>query len=196
MPALRIQTVSGADILPYTEALARLRIAVFREWPYLYEGSMDYERQYLKKYAACASSFVALALDGETVVGASTAIPLAQADTDFKAAFATSTYAIDSIFYLGESVLLPEYRGQGLGHRFFEAREKQARALGSPYAAFCAVDREAGDPRKPQNYRQLDTFWQRRGYVTHPEIAAIFNWREIDQTLQSSHRLSFWIKAL
>lgn len=191
-----MQTVIGAEILPFTEALARLRITVFREWPYLYQGSMDYERDYLKTYAACPDSIVALALHGDSVVGASTAVPLAQADADFQAAFTNSIYDIDSIFYLGESVLLPEYRGQGLGHRFFEAREAQARAFGSRYAAFCAVDREVEDPRQPASYRPLDAFWQKRGYVKHPEIAAIFDWREIGQALQSSHRLSFWIKAL
>jgi len=31
--------------------LARLRIAVFQDFPYLYEGTVDYEKTYLQTYA-------------------------------------------------------------------------------------------------------------------------------------------------
>ncbi len=196
MNPILLKSAIGHEISPFATALARLRIAVFKEWPYLYQGSMDDERNYLEKYVACAESVVALAQDGDEVVGASTGIPLVQADPDFQNAFAGSEYSIDSIFYFGESVLLPEYRGIGLGKRFFDIREAHARRYGARYAAFCAVDREPDDPRKPAAYRQLDGFWQSRGYRKHPEIKAIFDWREIGEAVKSAHSLSFWIKAL
>lgn len=191
-----LKVVRGTDLLFYSEALARLRITVFRDWPYLYEGSLEYERGYLKKYAACPDSVVALALDGDEVVGASTALPLTAADSDFQNAFRGSPYEIESIFYLGESVLLPEYRGQGIGHRFFEAREDQAKRSGYKYTAFCAVDRKEDDPCRPSDYTALDSFWLKRGYIKHPELQATFDWREVGQSLESSHTLSFWIKKL
>ena len=36
------------DALP--DDVAALRIAVFRDWPYLYDGTVEYERSYLESY--------------------------------------------------------------------------------------------------------------------------------------------------
>ena len=183
-------------MLPHLEDVARLRIQVFREWPYLYDGSMRYERSYLKHYADCPDSTVVLAMRDHEVIGASTAIPLRDADPDFKKPFEDKSYPIESIFYLGESVLLPEYRGQGIGHSFFDQREQAARASGCSLAAFCAVDRAADDPRKPSGHRPLDAFWQKRGYTRQADLKASFDWKEIDQDGESSHTLNFWLKPL
>jgi hypothetical protein len=40
----RIEVVRGAGAGPWLEAVAALRIAVFRDWPYLYAGDAGYER--------------------------------------------------------------------------------------------------------------------------------------------------------
>ena len=64
--------------------------------------------------------------DKEKIVGASTALPLQHADSAFQKPFLKAGMALDSIFYFGESVLLKDYRGQGTGSRFFDAREQAA----------------------------------------------------------------------
>ena len=63
--ALRIESLTGPAIRPYLDAVARLRIAVFRDFPYLYDGSLDYETDYLAAYSACAESLFVLRLRGE-----------------------------------------------------------------------------------------------------------------------------------
>mgnify|MGYP000408638396 CR=1 FL=1 len=45
---------------------------------------------------------------------------------EFGEALAMQPVAVSDIFYCAESVLLPEYRGQGIGHRFFEILESFA----------------------------------------------------------------------
>ena len=35
---ITLETLSGAALLPCLDDVARLRIAVFRDWPYLYDG--------------------------------------------------------------------------------------------------------------------------------------------------------------
>lgn len=196
MPEVTVTAHNGEAVTPFNEAVAELRIAVFKEWPYLYEGTLAYEQSYLDKYAACPQSIVAIAKDGQRIVGATTGLPLAAADSDFQKPFLNGPYPIKDVFYLGESVLLSEYRGQGTGHQFFDAREAQAIRCGYKYAAFCAVDRAEDDPRRPSDYTMLDSFWHKRGYSKHPELQATFNWREVGQSLESSHTLSFWIKQL
>ena len=72
-------------MLPHLDEVARLRIAVFRDWPYLYDGDEGYEREYLAAYARSPNSVVVLARDGDTAIGASTGIPLAEDGADFAA---------------------------------------------------------------------------------------------------------------
>lgn len=196
MPEVTVTAHNGKAVTPFNTALAELRIQVFREWPYLYEGTLAYEQHYLDKYATCPQSIVAIAKDGQHIVGATTALPLTAADSEFQKPFIGSPYAIKDVFYLGESVLLPEYRGQGTGRQFFEARETHAMHCGYKYTAFCAVDRADDDPRRPSDYTALDSLWFKRGYIKHPELQATFDWREVGQSLESSHTLSFWIKKL
>jgi hypothetical protein len=101
MESLRIQTFRGADFLPYLKEVAALRIAVFRSYPYLYDGSMAYEEEYLQTYTGSTNSAVILAFDQGKVVGASTCIPMAEETEGVKQAFLSSPYPIDKVLYLG-----------------------------------------------------------------------------------------------
>ena len=96
---LRIERLVGADIATRLSELAALRIRVFREFPYLYEGNEDYERQYLQTYVDAPDSFVALVWDGERAVGATSAIPLADEVEDLRRPFEQQGYDIARIFY-------------------------------------------------------------------------------------------------
>ena len=55
---------------------------------------------------------VVLARAGGDVVGASTGIPLAQDSAEFQAPFPGRGIDPSRVFYCGESVLLPAYRGR------------------------------------------------------------------------------------
>ena len=77
-----IRPVTGEALRRYIPDLARLRIQVFRDWPYLYEGDEAYERRYLETYIRSERATVILALDGDRAIGASTALPLADEAND------------------------------------------------------------------------------------------------------------------
>ena len=104
----------------------------------------------------------------DDLVGASTGAPLADHAEDFAAAFKGAGLALEDVFYCAESVLLPQYRGQGLGHWFFDLREAHAKELDFAVSAFCSVQRPDDHPAKPQNYRDLHDFWRKRGYQPMP----------------------------
>ena len=138
-----------------------------------------------------------LKIDGEKIVGASTGVPMTDASDAFKAPFATAGIDPAEVFYFGESVLLPEYRGHGIGVRFFDEREAYARRLGRfRWTAFCAVERSIDHPRRPRDYVPLNDFWTRRGYRHHPELNTTFSWRDLDEENDSAKPMSFWIKEL
>ena len=193
---ITLETLSGAALLPCLDDVARLRIAVFRDWPYLYDGDVGYERDYLAAYAQSANSVVVLARAGDKVVGASTGIPLAEDSAEFQAPFLERGIEVAKVFYCGESVLLPAYRGRGIGHAFFDAREAHARALGGfEWTAFAAVDREDDDVRKPSGHRGNEAFWGKRGYVRQPGMTMRLHWNELDHG-EVGHTLTFWLRPL
>lgn len=189
----RIDIFRGDEITPWLPDLARLRIAVFRDWPYLYEGDLEYEKDYLAAYARSPGSVFVLAVDEGQVVGASSGVPLADETEAFRAPFTARGIDVAQVFYFGESVLLPPYRGRGIGHAFFDGREAQARALGLRHTAFCAVERTRDDSRLPAGYRPNDGFWARRGYVRQPEMRMRLRWREIGRG-DIEHSLTFWLR--
>jgi GNAT superfamily N-acetyltransferase len=195
--SLRMQRLSGSRINAYLPELARLRITVFREFPYLYEGSAAYEENYLKTYVDAAASVMLIVWDGNTVVGASSGLPLLAETENVMRPFREQGYDLERIFYFGESVLLSAYRGQGLGVRFFEEREAHVRALGRfNRLCFCAVERPTDHPRRPADYVPLDRFWQKRGFVKHPELQTTFSWQDLDETSESPKPMTFWLKSL
>lgn len=192
---IQTRILTGDAVAGVLDDLARLRIAVFRDWPYLYDGDPAYERDYLAAYQSPGAVVVA-AYDGARMVGAATGAPMEDHAADFAAAFATRPEALEDIYYCAESVLLPQYRGHGLGHAFFDGREAQARALGRRHSAFCSVIRPADHPLRPAAYRPLDGFWRKRGYAPLPGVVAGFDWKDIGATAPSRKPLQFWMKAL
>lgn len=194
---LRLETLTGRDeIAPVIEALAQLRIRVFRDWPYLYEGSLAYEAKYLSAFAASDGAVLVAAYDGDALVGASTGLPMAHEHADFSAPLAEAGYDTDTVFYCAESVLLPECRGRGAYRAFFERREAHARALGFRTAVFCGVLRPDDHPARPENHAPLDPIWRRFGYRELDGAVARYSWTDVGETEETAKPMQYWIKEL
>ncbi|MCB4455994.1 GNAT family N-acetyltransferase [Leisingera sp. McT4-56] len=193
---IRVETMTGAALEATLDDVARLRIKVFRAWPYLYDGDLAYEREYLQSYRDSERAVVVGGFDGDTLVGASTGAPLADHADDFAAAFEGTGIDLKDVFYCAESVLLPEYRGHGVGHGFFDAREAHARKHGFSKTAFCGVQRPADHPLRPADYAPLDPFWRKRGYAPLEGAIAHFSWKDVDQAEETRKPLQFWIRDL
>lgn len=195
MTDVDVRMESGAALAPVLPALARLRVAVFRDWPYLYDGDESYEARYLGTYAASPRAGIAVARAGDAVIGASTCLPLAEAQGEVRAALAGALPEAET-FYFGESVLLPAWRGRGLGVRFFALREERARAHGARFTAFCAVKRAPDHPLRPIGAVGLDAFWAHRGYTIRPDLVCRMAWKDIDAADETEKELVFWTRAL
>jgi GNAT superfamily N-acetyltransferase len=194
---IRMAPLTGTSIGPALPALARLRIAVFRDWPYLYDGSLAYEEKYLARLAAAEGAIVVAAYDGEDIVGCATGAPMTEVELQFAEPFRQRGTDIARIFYCGESVLLAAWRGRGLGHAFFDHREEQARRLGRfTHVAFCAVVRPESHPLRPRDYVPLDGFWAKRGYARAEGLLGRFTWKDIDQPAATEKPMQFWMRAL
>ena len=191
-----VRALRGEAAAAALEDVARLRIAVFRDFPYLYDGSLDYERRYLAPYAASDTALIVGAFDGARLVGAATGAAMEDHASDFAEPLAEAGLAPEAVFYCAESVLLPAYRGRGLGHRFFDLREAHARELGRPWSAFCAVIRPPDHPARPRDYRPLDAFWRKRGYEPVPGAVARFSWQDLGAAAETEKPLQMWSRRL
>ena len=193
---LAIAPIPTGDIPAALPDLARLRIAVFRDWPYLYDGDAEYEARYLATYAEAPGAVVVAARDGDRIVGAATGAPLGEHDAEFGQPLADHGYDLAEVFYCAESVLLPAYRGQGAGHAFFDLREAHARTLGHRFAAFCSVKRPEDHPMRPETARPLDPFWRARGYAPVPGALAEYSWRDLGEAAETPKPMQIWIREL
>ncbi|MFT4149493.1 MAG: GNAT family N-acetyltransferase [Paracoccaceae bacterium] len=193
---MEVRALTGPALEAALDDVARLRIAVFRDWPYLYDGDPAYERDYLSAYRDSPGAIVVGAFDGPRLVGAATGTPMADHAAEFAAPFAGVEVPMADIFYCAESVLLPDYRGRGLGHAFFDAREDHARSLGATHSAFCSVLRPADHPMRPRHARTNDAFWRKRGYAPLPGVVAEFRWKDLGQAEETAKPLQFWMRQL
>lgn len=193
---IEVKVLRGDDLVQALPNVAELRITVFRDWPYLYDGSLDYERDYLQSYIESKGAIVVGAYDQGKLIGASTGTPMLDHADEFADAFAGTDLDLARVFYCAESVLLPQYRGRGIGHQFFDRREAHARALGYDFSAFCAVQRPVDHPLRPATYVPLDGFWTKRGYAPVDGAIAQFDWKDIDQSDSTKKPLQFWLRRL
>ncbi len=189
-----VRTLTGPALEAALDGVAGLRITVFRDWPYLYDGSLAYEREYLQTYRDNPGALLVGAfLDGQ-LIGASTSAKMEDHAAEFAAPFAALGIPLTQILYGAESVILPEYRGMGLGHQFIMAREAHARTLGRSYVAFCLVKRPDDHPLKPENARTNTAFWLRHGYAPLPGVLAEFGWKDVGADQESLKQLQFWMR--
>jgi GNAT superfamily N-acetyltransferase len=197
MSEIRYLTLTGSDIVPFAGDLARLRMDVFRDFPYLYDGDLEYEERYLRSYSDSPESIFVVAMDGDLAIGMSTGIPLDHETEEFRQPFIEYGYDVSRIFYFGESVLLKPYRRKGLGRPFYAEREAYARRLGRfDLLAFCVVERPPYHPARPDDFVPLDAYWRSMGFDVHPELRTHFSWREIGEEEESPKPMVFWLKDL
>ena len=99
MSAVEIRPVSGIAVEPWLDELANLRIRIFRDYPYLYDGCAEYERDYLDRYARSKQSVVVLAMEYNRLIGAATGLPLNDADPEFVVPFERHGPPPEQVFY-------------------------------------------------------------------------------------------------
>ena len=198
MSEFEYKKIIGKDIEQYFDDICRIRITVFKEWPYLYEGTVEYEREYLTHYFENDRSLCILIIADKKVVGISTSMPLAGEHEEFKKPVADFGFDISKIFYYSETCLLKEHRGKGIYRKIFSLREEHVKSFGDDYhkVCFCSVIRPAEHPLKPKDYRPLEETWKRYEFYKVDGLTMTFLWTDIGENKETRKNLSVWMKDL
>ncbi len=194
---IQITVLKGSEIIPYIPQLAHLRITIFHEYPYLYEGNLSYEEEYLRMYSQSQNSMLVIAQDHDQVIGAITGVPIADSMEEITDLFREKKMPTDGVYYLGEIVLLKEYRKKNLGYAMYKEFEKAVKSFKAyNKLALCEIDRSGTNLKKPDDYTSLDSFWTRQGFIKHPNLVAHFTYMEIGEEEETLHPMVFWSKEL
>lgn len=190
------RVLTGAAIADVLDDLATLRLDIFRDYPYLYQGRREDELTYLGTYAEVPDACVILAYDGNTIVGAATGMPLVHEDARMLEAFAGTALPLSEVYYVGELLFLPAYRNHGLGRKLLARLERQIRSLGRYRTFTCAtVERPDDHPVRPRDYIPITRFLARTGFARLPGVTTHFTWRETDG-VNRDHPMQFWSREL
>ncbi|NTV49196.1 MAG: GNAT family N-acetyltransferase [Geobacteraceae bacterium] len=194
--AITEQILTGSAVDDCLNDIASLRIEIFREFPYLYDGRREDELHYLKLYSVTPDSFVIIVKEGEKVAGAATGMPLRHETTELVEPFNGTSYPVDEIFYVGELLFYPEHRNRGMGMQVVRMVEEHVRSYSTYRYLTCAtVVRPDNHPLRPSDYIPIDRFLAHTGFNLLPGITMSFTWLETDG-VRRSHPMNFWIKEL
>lgn len=193
--AIQIETFQGKEVIPHLKQLAMLRLAFYREYPYLYEGDLCEEEKYLQLYSQSEQSVLTLAKSGDNIIGVLTGVPLEESSEAICALFSDNGVSPKSVFYLGEIVTAPEYQESDVQQMLYERFEEVVIGLKHfDTIAVCEVERD--DLAVPRSGFSAEVDWDNRGFLRHPELATFYTWRDIGQSELSDHRMVFWNKCL
>jgi GNAT superfamily N-acetyltransferase len=187
--------LTGTAIADGLDEVATLRLEIFREYPYLYQGRREDERKYLGSYAEAPDACVILAHDGLTVIGAATGMPLIHEDAQMLDAFAGTAFPHNEVYYVGELLFRPAYRNCGQGRKLLAQLESHIRSLRYRRLTCATIERPDDHPLRPRDDIPMTRFLARTGFVRLPGVTTHFRWRETDG-VQRDHSMQFWSKEL
>jgi GNAT superfamily N-acetyltransferase len=171
--------LSGPEIDNHIDQLGEFRMVVFREYPYLYDGNIHYERTYLSRYSRSAESFLLILQDALGIMGACTGIPLKGEDCEFQNAFVGENN--DEIFYIGEVMLRADSRGKKLGSSLLSTALGLIDSRKFQKVCLCTVDRGLNHPRRPLSYLPPDYLWKKHGFEKSDNLIAYFDWKVLEK---------------
>lgn len=179
--------------------LAQMRITYFREYPYLYEGTTEYEINYLEEYKEKAlDAYLIQAFDEGQLVGILTGCAFTSdigVVRDGARLFKTDRFPIEQYYYIGEAIIIPEYQNQKILPRLLYRLVNEVKKL-NKYQSLCflTVVRQDNDSQKPLDYRSTDNLWEKLG-CQRAGVKASFEWPTImdDNSVKNIfNEIEFW----
>lgn len=193
-----LEIIKGKDIQRYFEPFTQLRMAFYRDYPYLYAGNKEFERKYFSMFTTHEDSRLIVAKEEDKIVGAILGAPLKATAEEVQRPYKEQGKSIDTIYYLGDILVQKDHRDQGIGSALYEEFESIIRSM-KKYQEIDLYEIARSDehPRKPKDYKPIEDFWKKRGYTQASDLKAEFAWKEIGEKQESSpHSMAVYLKKV
>ena len=196
-----IQTYQGQNMATEIGVLADFRLRYFREFPYLYVGTKENEREHTGEYLANPTARLIVARDADETVGVAIGT-LLSTETGIIEQTGEQLHhcgiAPERFFYFGEMIFEPEYRNRGIGHRMLETLKNTGREQRAERFCFLAVAREMNDPRRPVGHVDSAMIFKKFGFEK-TSISMTFEWPTLQpdgSVVKAANRLDLWVDYL
>lgn len=192
--------IQGPDLKNEIEHLAHQRLILFKEYPYLYHGTLEQEIEYCSWFCDLSTTALAIAYCDDKPVGLVSGTSFVDFSTHFIGSydlFKSASLAPETFFYVAEVLIHPMHRDKQVATQLFALIETYAHEAG--YTNMCLVEEShAQHPLKPLDYKSLDPFFTKLGYSkTNLQITYSWSTIQIDGSLQDEeHSMNYWIKNL
>lgn len=201
MQDLEFKTYQGKDISPFIDEIGQIRLDLFKEFPYLYKGDLDYERAYLSEYSKDDQSLLILVYSGNKIVAfiTGTAISSQHSITeDAFELFQSKGLKPSDYYYIGEIIVLKDYRSFNLSSRLLKEVENFALENGYSSSCFLTVVRDNDHPLRPEDYKDSSKLWKFHNYK-QMNLYTKYKWNTIindSEAIYQENTLEYWSKSL
>lgn len=191
-----IEVLKGNEVIPYLKKWIEIRLLFYKDYPYLYDGTMEGEEHYLRMYSNSENTLLVMAKRGEEIIGAVIGLPLPESPEENKDAFQEAGMLQEELFYLGDSIVTKEFKTSNVQEQMYHKFESAVKHL-EKYRGIvvCEIERDVNDPKKVANDTFYELAWNNRGFIKEPNQTVLFSWQEIDDVESSDHRMVFWRKV-
>lgn len=191
----------GKAMQNYIQKVSELRIQEFQNYPYLYKGNLEYEKEYMLGFSSDPHSCLGLAKYENEIIGISTGMPLkSEADIlkDAENVYHNANRDPCLYYYFGEFIILPQYRGKGIAKHLSLGMESVARKFKYSRICLLTVLRSDDDQRKPTNYKSIDPICYALGFKPD-KLSIDYHWPTILENGDVKDVLNpmiFWSKEI
>lgn len=184
---VHIETLKGKEIASKIEPVTQYIDQLYREPPFLYAGNDQEYKAYLLEFSNDPEAYLNLVLDNQKIVGVALGIPLSHSRDLYKHPFKD----VKGIYYIGEFGLNMPYRGKGLEESLLRKLESEAKNKGYHTLAIWELDKSPSDKSPLLPF----SFWEKEGYLQHPELSFDISWTNIGEEKESEHKAIYWLKT-
>ena len=198
---INIQTYSGESLAAEIGALVDFRLRYFREFPYLYVGTEEGEREHIAEYITNPTARLIITRKGEKIVGIAIGTMLFTETEILRQAgepFRQLGIVPEQCYYFGEMIIVPEERSKSIGKQMLEALKNAGQEQGAARFCFLSVAREANDVRRPADYVDSDMIFRKFGFEK-ADVFVTFEWKTVqsDGSIEKvANRLDLWIDKM
>lgn len=195
LESFEFKTYYRNSIEPHVKAINDLALTVYREHPYNYAGTEEEYLPFIQYY--CHSGIATALFEDGKLIGIAIGMPLSEMRDKYRLPFIQARPQTDdsTVYYLGEFLLLKEYRKQGFGKGMYFAFEDSVRNMGLfSEICFCKIDER--NIKGSNDYQPLDGFWKRLGFEVCHDVSCTVYWQNSGDLEESEHHLVYFNKQL